>query len=366
MTSQLIEQIAMERNISEKSKRNYYCAVKEYEHYTNKTLNELLKEAEAEEDAGIRWKHRQLKTYLTGFRAELSKNYSQNTMRSYFTVIKTIYNHYEIEIHKLPSYKTKQLQTTKEITFDDLITKKELLEAYEHGDNLVQALILFMSSSGVSRTDTCNISIQQFISACKEYITTNTLEEQLLELSQQEVIPTFHLQRQKTKKNFYTFCSPEATQKIINYLHSRDTLSLEDKLFDIHPITINRKFQKINDMLELGEAGSYRKFVPHMLRKYQASVLTNCKHHLTEEEVDVIQGRSKNTVHRAYFKNDPKVLKEKYIKCIKDLSIISGDKFTVNEMLAENSMLKNKIDEQDSKLNTVLANQKRLEVLLNK
>lgn len=364
--NEVIERIARERNISEKSKKNYYCAVKQYEDFCGLGIHELLMEADNEEEQGVRWKHRKLKERLTGFRAMLSQEYSQNAQKSYFTVIKTIYRHEEIEIHDLPSFVNKQ-GISKEITFGDLITKQQLFTAYENADNITKALLLFMSSSGVSRTDTANITINQFISACDEYITeNNSLNEIIDELYHQDVIPTFYLQRQKTKKHFYTFCTPESTHAILNYLSSRENLSLEDKLFDLHPITINRKFAKLNDVLGFGGAGSYRKLVPHMLRKFQASILTNCEHHLTEAEVDVIQGRSKDTVHKTYFKNDPKFLKEKYMKCIRDLSIISEDKFNSNDMMVENAMLKNKIDEQDNKLNTVIANQKRLEVLLNK
>ena len=363
--NEVIERIATERNISEKSKKNYYCAVSQYEKYCGLSIEELLMEADNEEEQGVRWKHRKLKERLTGFRAMLSQEYSQNAQKSYFTVIKTIYRHEQIEIHDLPSFVNKQ-GVTKEITFKDLITKQQLYSAYENADNLTKALILFMSSSGVSRTDTANITMEQFITACDEYITESSLDNIILELYNQDVIPTFYLQRVKTKKHFYTFCTPEATHSILTYLMSREELSLDDKLFDLHPITINRKFAKLNDNLHFGGAGSYRKLVPHMLRKFQASVLTNCKNHLTEAEVDVIQGRSKDAVHRTYFKNDPKFLKEKYMKCIRDLSIISEDKFNSNDMMVENTMLKNKIDEQDNKLNTVIANQRRLEVLLNK
>ena len=363
---EIIEQIANERGISNKSKKSYYSAVNSYEEFIGAKIEELIKEAETEEEQGVRWKRRKLKTHLINYRSYLASNCSKNTTKSYFNTIKTIYRHMEIEIHDLPSFKNKQ-GISHEITFKDLITKKELQKAYEYANNLTKALILFMSSSGVTRVDTTNIKVSQFIESCNEYLTTNTLQEQLHELyCQSDIVPTWYLKRQKTSKNFYTFNTPEATHEIISYLYTRKNLSYEDKLFKIHPLSINRIFNNINDNLNFGYAGAYRKFVPHMLRKYQASVLTNCKNALTEEEVNVIQGRSKNTIHNAYFKNDPSVLKEKYCRCIRDLSIITDDKFVADEMRYENSQLKNKIDEQDNKLNTVIANQKRLEVLLNK
>lgn len=366
MKKELIEQIAEERGVSPKTKKSYYSAVNSYEAFIGKKIEDLLMEAENEEEDGVRWKNRHLKTYLINYRSYLANNCTKNTTKSYLNCIKTIYKHQEIEIHELPSFRNKQ-GIEREISFGDLITKEELLQAYNYGNNLIKALVLFMSSSGVTRIDSTNITVAQFINACADYITTDTLKEQLSELQRQsDIVPTWYLKRQKTSKNFYTFNTPEATKEIINYLYTRNNLSYEDKLFQIHPLTINRKFKEINTALGFGSAGSYNKFVPHMLRKYQASVLTNCKNAFTEEEVDVIQGRSKDKIRNSYFKNDPSVLKEKYLKCVRDLSITGDEVFAVNEVKAENALLKNKIDEQDNKLNTVIANQKRLEVLLNR
>ena len=56
-----------------------------------------------------------------------------------------------------------------------------------------------------------------------------------------------------------------------------------------------------------------------MLRKFHASQLYNDG--LSLDEVDALQGRRKDTTHTAYFMEDPKKLKEKYIEHLDCLTI---------------------------------------------
>ena len=71
--------------------------------------------------------------------------------------------------------------------------------------------------------------------------------------------------------------------------------------------------EKINDELKLGRVGNYSRIRCHMLRKYHASNLLN-NTSFTIDEIDALQGRSKNIIHRSYFFNDEEKLKEKYIR----------------------------------------------------
>ena len=72
-------------------------------------------------------------------------------------------------------------------------------------------------------------------------------------------------------------------------------------------------------MLNLGKSGTYNRFRPHMLRKFHASRLYNDG--LSLEEVDALQGRSKNETHTAYFMEDQHKLKEKYIEHLNAITI---------------------------------------------
>lgn len=78
----------------------------------------------------------------------------------------------------------------------------------------------------------------------------------------------------------------------------------------------------INQELKLGKVGTYNRFRSHMLRKFHASTLYNAKNGLTLEEIDSLQGRGKNTVHSAYFMENPKILKQKYESIIDVLKIL--------------------------------------------
>ena len=65
-----------------------------------------------------------------------------------------------------------------------------------------------------------------------------------------DVIPTFKLRRQKNNKFYYTFCTPEATTEIVEYLLGRKkVLTGNDMLFKIHEVWLFTKFAEINDML---------------------------------------------------------------------------------------------------------------------
>ena len=58
-----------------------------------------------------------------------------------------------------------------------------------------------------------------------------------------------------------------------------------------------------------GFKGKFRFFRSHVLRKYNASNIG-----MVSDDIDAIQGRSKNAVHEAYIKTNPRELKERYKK----------------------------------------------------
>ena len=77
---------------------------------------------------------------------------------------------------------------------------------------------------------------------------------------------------------------------------------------------------KINNQLKLGKINNYSRFRCHMLRKYHASNLLN-NTNFTIDEIDALQGRTKNKTQRSYFLNDEKKLKEKYKKYLEIIDI---------------------------------------------
>ena len=149
-----------------------------------------------------------------------------------------------------------------------------------------------MSSSGCARAETLSLTVQQYIESTKEYHNSDNIQEAIQKMYDKDVVPIFYLKRIKTNKHYYTFCSPEANQEIMNYLLTREDLT-EDNLNNIPLFKCNvsyfeRQFARINSMLGLGKIGAHNKFKSHSLRKFHATNLYN--DNMSLEEIDKIKG----------------------------------------------------------------------------
>lgn len=326
---EVLNDFAETRNLSQSSKRLYRYWFKSYAEFTGKTLHELLEEAEIEEEQGVRWKKRKLKTRLVIYRNYLTENFMGKTAKAMFNAVKTFYKHYEIEIHSLPSWNDKKLHNNV-VNYSDLPDKEVIRASMDIGNKLMQALILFMSSSGCARRETLNLTINDFIQSTKEYHNETDIFKVIDVLDNREdIVPMFRIRRQKTNRHYITFCSPESVQHIINYLKTRgdklNTTPREKKLFKTHPTYLNDKFMELNNKMGLGKVGAYIRFRSHMLRKFHASQLYNdgC----SMDFVDALQGRGKDSTHSSYFMEDPEKLKQEYVNHL-DCLMVNWDSIT--------------------------------------
>lgn len=385
----LLNQFFIEKGSSLSTQRHYSASAKIYEELCGKTITELIHEADEEEEAGIRWKKRKLKTYLINFRNHLYANKSEGTAKQYLTDIKTLYRHFEIELQPLPSFNSKQIDKTYVMTYDDIVTKEQLIDAYHEATNVVKCIILFGSSSGLSKIDFLNLTVGDFIEACN--VKNDDLYNQLIEIKNEyPLIPCFKGDRKKTGKGYITFCSPEATNHIVQYLLGRNAeikiaydkgdsiesqLNYDDKLFDISNSHLDYVLRKINNKLQFGTAGKLNIFRCHQLRKYHATTLINVENGFTVEEIDTLQGRSQDMTHRAYFHNSRDKLYKKYEANVDELMLFTSiheiDKEAYHKLEKENSFYKKeivkneiKIDEQQKAIDKIISNQKELERLL--
>ena len=316
----LLNDFSKTRNLKDISKQTYSYSIKLYCEFNDKSFPELIKEAEMEENQRIRWKYRTIKKRLINFRNYLTRKYKKNYVKSTFQRIITVYKHYEIEIHSLPKQSEKNYNEPLPITYEDLPTKRIIKEAVMKSDPLMSSIILFMSSSGCARCETLNLTIKDLINATKEYHNSDNIYEVIADLEDKNnIIPIFKIRRQKTNKYFHTFCSPQATREILKYLKTKDNLKNTDRIFNIPKSTFNKKFMKLNNEMELGKIGQYNRFRSHMLRKFHATNLKNDG--MSLDDVNAMQGKSKKIVDEAYFFENPKKLREKYIKHLPALTI---------------------------------------------
>lgn len=356
----IIEEMKITKDLSHNTIRSYTNALNQYSTYHQQSIQQLLEEADNEEEQRIRLKHRKIKQKLLNFRQHLINQEKQPlSVNTIMNRIIATYHFYEIETPRLPS-----LKNTNHELIEDIPTKEHIRTALQTTNNIaLQALILFMSSSGSAKNETLSITIQNFIDATREYHHEATIENVIQALEKRDdVVPTFQLYRKKTHYPYITFCTPEATKKIITYLRYRiqrnKGLTPEDKLFHFQSEVINKHFIRLNDRLGWGWKGSSRFFHPHALRKFFATELL--KSDMDSMTIDFLSGRKISSTHEAYFKADPQKLKQKYISFMNNLMIneeIVYRDVTTSE-LAELEVLREKEKARDEKI-------RRMEQMLN-
>ncbi|MBE6494740.1 MAG: integrase [Methanosphaera stadtmanae] len=313
--NELFIKFCKDRNIRESTKQGYVSTLTRYTNFHDCSIEELICEAEEDEKNRIPLKERRLKKRLLDYRTFLlESDLSSNTVKTYFSKLKTFYVHHEIEIPHLPDVK---YDVDYEINYMDLPTKDNIRDALDISPLPFKALILFMSSSGTAKAETLSLSVGDFINGCGEYFKGRKLDIILEELSgRSDIVPTIYLKRIKTDKFYYTFCSSEASEFIVRYLRTRRNLKLSDKLFPFKGYSVTKRFQMINDRMGWGVKGNYRFFRTHTLRKFHASNIQ-----LAAEYVDALQGRSKNIIHETYIKTNPDKLKEIYVRNMRNVMI---------------------------------------------
>ena len=325
----ILDEICLTRNLSKSTRKNYEQSIRSYTESQGLTLKELLIEAEEEEEKGVRLKHRKVKKRLIIFQNYLlnEKGLSKSTIKKQVQIIRYLYRHCEIELPNIPKLNEKHVRDYEPIYYDDLPTKELIQEALNISKPNMKAVILFIISSGCAREETLSLSINDFITATNQYHNSTDIYEVLEELKHQEnVVPIFKLRRRKTNQYYYTFCSPEATDAIVYYLESRtDLLTPGKQLFKFEKTYFQKKFIELNNSLGGHKKGCYGIFRSHMLRKFHASNLARGENGLTVEEIDSLQGRMKDKMHKPYFLDDPQELRKKYIMNI-DKVLINYDK----------------------------------------
>lgn len=328
-----------ERNLSKNTIKQYKATLKQYAEFNGMSLDELIDEADREEEDGIRLKRRTLKSRLVNYRTFIIERDSKNTITSKMTQVKAFYRHFEIEIPTLPYLSDKNIRKEAPITFDDIPTKSIIREALDFSTLLMKAFILLQVSSGMAKAEALSLSVEQFLTATGKFDENKSIHEMLIDIysSEELIIPTFCLKRQKVNEYYYTFATAEAVHEICKMLLHRNRskpLNLDSKLFDISSNYVTLLMSQINDVLGLGQVANRNRFRSHMLRKFNATALCNGENSLSEEEVDFIQGRSRGKIRETYLKKNPVELKQKYI-CAMNNVLINHESSVVNQQLRE-------------------------------
>ena len=348
----MMERFYRERNSSKSTKVTYARSVRYYETLTGHTLEDLLQICEDEEVNNISWRNSRTRTWILEYRDWLYTKYNVSTAQLYLTAIITIYRHFEYTIPPLPYYSTKHSRRTPPINYSDLPDRELLSECLQVATPLARSIILFMSSSGISRIDLLNLTIKDYLEATSSYHDhQESVKYAVKDMLDQDIVPTFHLQRQKTGQPYFTFCSHEACKSINTYLLTRTEILTQSRpLFKVNERYINMIFERLSGYFQLDKMpNGYNRLTPHMLRRYNATQLAAAG--MSTEHINLLQGRKVTGVaHESYIRVNPDKLRDEYIECLPYLVIEDVNKFkTENTILREeNEMYKTRQDKLDN------------------
>ena len=321
--TEIIRAFCERKQHSQQSQTVYKTSLMKYSNFNNMSLYELIKEAETEEDKGIRWKRSTLLNRLENFRAYLVQNFSENTAKQELSRVKTFYKSFRIEIGELDYLSNKVYNKKPSLGFEEIINKDTIRRTLELCTPVLKSIILFQTSSGSAKAEALNLSIQDFIDSVSSYTDATELKQVIDDLDGKCIIPKFKIKRQKINEYYYTFCSPECTQQIVDYLKMRRVKSLDEQLFKISDVYYKQMLIQMNNQLGLGKCSDgFNKLRSHQLRKYFATSLDNsqgCK--LSTTDIDFIEGRASKGSRKSYFFKDPEQLRIKYAKSMNTICI---------------------------------------------
>ena len=348
--SKKLNQFCVERGLSDSSKRKYKICLKRYVNFYNMTLEDLIEEADKEEETIARESKRKIRERLIDFRVFLKQNYATNTLQTTMSSVNTFYKHFGISIPELPPI-TYDKSPNDDIEFTDLPNIDNIRQAIENVNTPKhKALFLFIACSGSARNETANFTFKQFADGIREFYPDVQSPEDIIKAldgkceGEEPIIPCFKMTREKTQYTYYTIITPECTQFMINYLKSNGLgLKDNDPFFQLNINGITSAFRSLNNKMKWGKKGTVDFFSPHRLRKFNASVIEDT------DLANYIQGRKPSRIKEAYFKKDKLRVREEYTKHIYKFAIYSRYDVMINSE-AYNNLLKEK-EQLERKLN---------------
>ena len=307
---------------SEQTKKNYMVRLKYFFENVNLTVNELLSlPLEKIQDILI--------DYIIKLRdRKLSHNYLKARLSPVITFLEI--NDIFINKKKIARFYGEQKKTVKDYAYNHEDIQKMLSMA-----SLRQkVIILIYSSSGIRKSAILDLKLKHLEKVEKLVLYKLTVYE-------------------NTKDEYYTFCSPECTKTIDQYIEYRkqagETITKESFLirnnFDFdnkiqvkNPQPINYsslvvQFRKllINCGLRVSGAEQFKrheKALFHAFRKYFATTLANCD--VNQLIKELLMGHSIGLDNSYFRPNEEKMLLE-YMKAVNDLTI--NEEFRLKEEL---------------------------------
>ena len=373
-----LEQMFIRKNVGKGRKTLYYRVFKNIQELTGYTPTQLLQIAKDEqkpriENNTIIFKELEDRTITEiqydYYNYSMQKGLKLETIKTELAAYRAFLKEYDIQLPK-----NIEIRINQPLYEDgDLPNKADILRAINATNSKRnKAMFYLMSSSGIRPIDIRNMKVKTFLEACKHYLEDDLTLENLYKSDYSNFIPCFYFRPQKTSKFnnvCCTFCTPETTAAIIDYLQTRPKLKEEDYLFDngrggqLGVTSFITIFQRLNDK-EFGvNRFGDRFFQAKYLRKF---FITTCNQNSSDLlKVRLLAGHSISDIDRAYNEISIPVMRRFYTKLIPHLSLNDTEVKTVKskeymdlenrlqEQKQENEKLKEELDER---INAVVEN----------
>ncbi len=335
------------KTLAENTQQRYLSDLTDYCHFNDMGIDELIAEADDEEVKQVRKNKRTIKTRLIDFRRYLrEKGYSEKQIQTRFRNVKGFYRRLGFEIPFIPA-DTKQYD--RQLRYDEIPTKEHIKRALEGTSNIRnKAIFLFMATSGCASAETRTFTVREWMLGTKDFHGETTDIQRALDKmdGEMEFIPAFPIVREKKHLDFYALITPEANQYIINWLKTRENLTLDDYVFDISEDGLIYAFASINDKFNWGKVkdGRHRFFSSHQMRRFHFNVfgIEN------RDFANAIEGRKFSATEESYWKRDPEKLKKQYRKEEFLNSLTIYQKYQVKDISSkEYDEMQQKLQEKD-------------------
>ncbi|MCG7849363.1 MAG: site-specific integrase [ANME-2 cluster archaeon] len=244
--------------------RIYLIAIRHYLKFHKMSLSELVQEADDDIKNGVLGRNRQIKHRFLSFKKSLEDK-SGNTIHGYMSAVRSFYASLQIEYPKPRKYqKIPILEENKYLGID----KSEIKRILSYTNVRDKAITLFIISSGTAINELINITKDDFYNG----------------LNRETGICTFHLRRKKTGGDYHTYCTPEASAAIQEYLNTRNDdlpwlfVGQVNKTREIIKMSSNgvgNIFRRLSVKTgHAGKFGYFNKIRAHNFRKYFKTTLT--------------------------------------------------------------------------------------------
>ena len=316
--------------------QNYSQAVQLYEECHGADMDELICEALDEQTNQVA--EHQLKIYdrIITFRNFLTaQGRIASGVEKYVTLVKGVYRKSRVRIPYIPPMNQIQAKHNDVIKFEDYLTKDEIRQGIKQLPLIQQARMMAMVTGGLSNDECSALQTKRdFIDVLYPYHRCDDDVEALKFLAESDnILWVVCMKRGKTGKPFYAIMNPETVsitaQAKLKELKKRpydtEARQLKEMLYPTDKNYFGLCCRKVNEALNLGEAGGKTRFRPHMFRKFHSTAIRGNYHigdnRLSPMEIDELQGRGMTAVQSTYIKTNPITQKMLYCQVINQVSL---------------------------------------------